>query len=534
MTGNNTALVMLASTLLAAAGFGCGGTSDAGNDQSTTGTQHGAAGNVGGDGQNPSTTGGDQGQATSGPGNGQSSPGSAPGQISGGGGTGQVAGAAGGDGSGSGNAMVDTACTITPTLTMSTAISTVGIVEFTTDLDNVDAAYIEFGLDQMYGMKAPVDLNEPNYRTVLLGMKPDHQYHYRVVVMSGDTRCTGSDNMLQTGSIPNQLGLLKVQVDTPQPDKVTKGFMLMGYMRNGPTFIVDQDGDYVWWFDSGDITRARMSYDGKYVWTQSLNWSAGIGPVAAGQNPGGHPVVHRVSVDGMDVQTYGLDQFGDPTHDFDVTPDGSYIMPAFNSATGCMKVVERTADGQLHDIINSEDVNPGDQCLINSIHYWPDDDTITYSDLGHNAYVKITRSGQVLWVLGGPNSTFTQGDGIKWFGEHGHHMLAPDRLLMFNNGINPMTGERDSGTTSTVYEVMLDQSTNTATRVWQYAGGLQTNVFGDAQRLPNGNTVVNYGIRGTIHEVDPDGNLVQSMSWDLGGVIAYIDWRSSLYGPPDR
>ena len=427
----------------------------------------------------------------------------------------------------------NTMCTIASTLTMSTAISTVGIVEWSTDLAGLDKAYIEFGLDQNYGMQAPVDLAEPNFRTLLLGMKPDHVYHYRVVAMAGSDVCTGDDNTLNTGSMPTDLGLLDLTINTPQPDKVAQGFIMAGFYMNGPAFIIDADGDYVWWFDSGNITRARMSYDGKSMWTQALNWTMiGFGG-GAGVSPGGNPVIHHISMDGMDEQIYGLAEFGDPTHDFDVTPDGSYISPQFD-ADGCMTIVERTADGQLHDIIASSQVNPQavSGCLVNSIHYWPSDDSITYSDLPHNTYVKMTRAGEVQWVLGGANSTFTQGDAITWHGEHGHQLISPTRFLMFNNGVNPWGGPTD-GPTSIVYEVELDEATNTATRVWQYDGGLQTTVFGDAQRLPNGNTLVNYGTKNTFHEADPDSALVRSITW-TGASIMYLEWRHSLYGPPDR
>jgi hypothetical protein len=95
-------------------------------------------------------------------------------------------GAAGTPGSGAGAGAGatqpgDVACTITPRVTMSPAISTVASVEFTTDLAGLSAARIEFGLDASYGMTAPVDLAEPGYRTLLLGMKTSREYHFRIV-----------------------------------------------------------------------------------------------------------------------------------------------------------------------------------------------------------------------------------------------------------------------------------------------------------------------------------------------------------------
>jgi hypothetical protein len=74
----------------------------------------------------------------------------------------------------------------------------------------------------------------------------------------------------------------------------------------------------------------------------------------------------------------------------------------------------------------------------------------------------------------------------------------------------------------------------TATRVWEYDGNASTPVLGDVHRLPNGNTLVVYTSRGTIHEIDEDQQLVRSMVWGLGGAVTYVQHRASLYGPPPR
>ena len=537
-------VVVYVIALMSSPSFGCGSNADKGTTTNAVVQTSGVASSAGsvatsgavqsGGGDNVVATGGANGGGADGTNSGETG-GTSGGET--GGANDATGGTNGGGTGGTPPVMGNTDCMITSTLTMSAIISTVGVVEWSTDLSGIESAYIDFGLDQNYGMQAPVDLTEANYRTLLLGMKPDHSYHYRIVAMAGSQTCTGPDNTLMTGSMPTDLGLVDMMVDTLQPDKVAKGFLLAGFGgtgQSGPTFILDADGDYVWWFDSGEAMRVHMSYDAKYMWTQAVNWSLTSFGGGGGSSPGGNPVIHRVNMDGTEMQTYGLNDIGDATHDFDVTPDGGYISPQFDSA-GCMTIREHSADGQNHDIIASNTVNPQSvvQCLVNSIHYWPSDDSITYSDLPHNSYVKISHAGEVQWVLGGDNSTFTQGDAISWHGEHGHHLFAPDRFLMFNNGVNAFGGPSD-GPSSIVYEIQLDQATNTATRVWQYDAGLQTTVFGDVQRLPNGNTVVNYGTQNTIHEVDSDAKLVRSITWPSGDPVPYIEWRHSLYGPPDR
>jgi hypothetical protein len=53
--------------------------------------------------------------------------------------------------------------------------------------------------------------------------------------------------------------------------------------------------------------------------------------------------------------------------------------------------------------------------------------------------------------------------------------------------------------------------------------------FGDVQRLPSGNTLINYSL-GAIQEVDPSDNVVLEIN--AGVYWGYTEFRKSLYGPP--
>ena len=86
---------------------------------------------------------------------------------------------------------------------LSSKISTVGIVTFSTTASSPTEAHIDFGLDTSYGMTAPVDLTATGYRTLLLGMKTSKTYHYRISVTGKDGTCTSADTTLATGAIPN-------------------------------------------------------------------------------------------------------------------------------------------------------------------------------------------------------------------------------------------------------------------------------------------------------------------------------------------
>jgi hypothetical protein len=67
--------------------------------------------------------------------------------------------------------------------------------------------------------------------------------------------------------------------------------------------------------------------------------------------------------------------------------------------------------------------------------------------------------------------------------------------------------------------------------VWRYEGGVHSSNFGNVQRLPNGNTLVNYSNAGVIHEVTPDR--VKVLEITANPYLGYATWRPDLYGPLD-
>lgn len=410
-------------------------------------------------------------------------------------------------------------CTITLNAEVSEAIQTVGIVTFSADV-SVDQARIEFGLDTNYGMTAPVDLSEPEYRTLLLGMKQSREYHFRIVVESGGAECASADQTLMTGLLPNILPQL--DVNTIAPEALWGGFLETGqYQARGgdtsPAYILDADGDYVWALAVGDyVTGVRQSYDGKYMWINGTN-----------NTNGGKANIHRVTMDGLVDEDLSA-EFGIQDHSITILPDESVIFYGHDGT--CADIKRRYPDGSIEVIVNSGEAHgaPG-MCHINHIEYSPDDETLIFGDDNHDNYTKITLDGQVVWVLGGETSQFT-GDGATWSRNHGLDVLAVDRVLHFNNG--PMRGT----SASMVRELQLDLEAMTATVVWTYEPDppLTNDVLGDVQRLDNGNTVVAFSAQGVLHEVDADGNLLQEITWPLGGAFGYINKRRTLYGPPPR
>jgi hypothetical protein len=436
-------------------------------------------------------------------------------------------------------------CAFTGTYAVSPMISTVGIVTFTTVLPAPTEAHINFGLDTSYGMTAPVDLTQPSYRTLLLGMKPSKQYHFQLSATSatdgGVITCTSGDLTIMTGAAPN--GMQNPTITTNNASALFGGFLVTGQYNQviiggtsagAPAFILDKDGTYVWWYTvaGSDATGVTMSYDGNYMWINSVNVPSHIAKV------------HRVSMDGLIDEDHS-DEFAGLSHQLTVLPDETVAFYAYGT-NGCDDIKLRAPDGTVSTVVNAQAAHGGtDACHVNAIFYSRQDDTLVFGDLDNNCLTKITRTGTTVWVLNGgvdtgPTSWFNDGALVWRGGQHGFHILGLDDFVIFNNNAMTPAGSKVSwgaaagdATGSFAIEIKLDLTAMTATRTWAYQGlGLNDSVLGDAQRLPNGNTMVDFSTKGSIQEVDASGNLLQEIKTTTN--FGYLQKRATLYGPPPR
>lgn len=491
----------------------------------------GQVGNTGGAGVGGTATGGQP--SGGGPGSGGNDPGSGGQGPGSGGGT---PGSGGGNpGTGGGGTTADgltdfsdktiVSCGLTVTTSeISPDISTVGIVEFTASLAGATAAFIQFGETTDYTLEAPVDLAEPNYRTLLLGMVTNLTHHYRVVVVNGTEACVSEDQTITTGPLPAGGGIGNADV-TPGTSStpIEPGFIVNANYNSDWIYILNADGELVWYFQVPfpNPTRARMSWDGKFMWVRD-------------GNPGATNNMGQIAKIAMDGSSFTSVDVATSHHDLSVLPDGSIVYIKKNPSGSCDAIYKHAGDGTDFEsdtmVFDVATAFSGGTCHCNSLHYHDSDGSFTISDLDHDAYVKVSATGEIEWVLGGgQNSDFT-GDGSTWERQHGHHLLADDRLLFFNNG--PMN------TASPVKEVTLDLTAMTAAVDFEYSsnacgGNCLSQFMGDVQRLPSGNTFVTYSSMGYAHEVDSEGMLIRSLELP-GGSAGYSEHRPTLYGPPPR
>src|SRR5947207_7466600 len=131
----------------------------------------------------------------------------------------------------------------------------------------------------------------------------------------------------------------------------------------------------------------------------------------------------------------------------------------------------------------------------NSVLELPDGDILA-SYRPTSTVLRISRkTGEILWKLGSPTVA----------GQHAPNLLGNGNILIFDNGVHRLD---DSMPFSRVIEV----SPATNEIGWKYQDRPAWNFFsprmGNAQRLPNGNTLVCESSFGRFFEVTKDGEIV--------------------------
>jgi hypothetical protein len=398
-------------------------------------------------------------------------------------------------------------------------IPTVGVVDWSVNLAKLESARIVFGEPNGAALTAPVDPSDgPNFHTLLLGMKPSKTYAFHVEVSDGKTTCTSEQQSITTGAVPNAIGPITRMLG-PSAAAQARGYLIT--IKNNFVVILDADADPVWWAPAPAAgSRAQMSYDGQYLWMIAVN--------VGNQTPGGGDV-ERVSMDGL-ASTGKIASFANCHHDLTALPDGKIACLSWIRQNGNQPsdLLEGDADGNVTTVARLDAAYYNAPSYhANSLHYHASDQTYTLGDRQPNLFIKLKRTGELLWQFGGDCTGAPAPQCVPgtWKVNHGHQLLddGSGTFLFFNNG--------QSGP-ATIFQYHLDESAQlSATLVWSYSPGFSSVVLGDVQSLPNGNTLVTFSLAGVIQELDPSQALVQSLS---NAATGYVEWRDSLYGPPPR
>jgi hypothetical protein len=326
-----------------------------------------------------------------------------------------------------------------------------------------------------------------------------------------------------------------VQVATKTPADAPGDIFLgpqVGPLQNGP-MIVDANGNLVWFKpmpvdqQADDVRVQTLHGKPALTWWQGRS-GAGIGF--------GEDVIYDSSYRQTHVVRAGNGLSAD-LHEFWLTPRGTALITAYepvywNASSAHASAREIVLDAVVQEIdINTGLVlfqwdsldhvpvteseeplpapgQPFDYFHVNSIQQTADGNLIVSARNTWAAYDIDGRTGQVLWTLGGKNSSFKMGRGTAFAFQHDVRVRSDDGTLVtvFDDGAGPPTVHDQSRAMT----VRLDYRQRTATLVRQnmHSPDLLANYEGNTQLLDGGDQFVGWGQQPYFTEFDPSGHIV--------------------------
>jgi hypothetical protein len=337
-----------------------------------------------------------------------------------------------------------------------------------------------------------------------------------------------------------------------------------GTYANGPE-IVNRDGDVVWFHaipvgETASDFRAQ-TYRGQTV----LTWwqGTGFGGLSNGTDYIYNTHFHQIATvnAGNGLTTDG--------HEFLITPQNTALILSYDTATANLTSIggpadQTVVDGYVQEIDiatgkvlfqwNSADhvpysdseqplpasaTTPWDWFHINAVHLDGDGNLLIDSRATWTAFKVDRRSGDVIWQLGGKQSSFTlqaapgqtldsAGEIFAW--QHDPESIGNNEYTFFDN--------ESSGTpllpSSREVTVRLNFRDRVATLVSSddQPEGLSASSQGNAQTLRNDDIVVGWGSLPYFSEFSSSGQLVFNAEFPAG-VNSYRAYRLPLNDSPD-
>jgi len=246
-------------------------------------------------------------------------------------------------------------------------------------------------------------------------------------------------------------------------------------------------------------------------------------------------------------------------HDFQLTPEGTALITAYDPIHCNLSSVGGPSDGAVTDgtfqeidvrtglvmfqwtsldhvalaesysPANTSDTTlPFDFFHINSINLDEDGSLLISARNTWTTYDLNAQSGQIAWRLGGKHSSFTMGSGTATAWQHDPRELANGSFSIFDNGASPTVHSQSRGIV-----VSLEPEGKTATLVGQFThpSPLLAKSQGNVQALGNGDWFVGWGEVPDFSEFSPTGQLLFDAHFPSGDQ-SYRDLRFPWTGTP--
>lgn len=408
--------------------------------------------------------------------------------------------------------------------------------------DDGEEEFGEIRLNRFLSMPAAIVRNTIEFST-------DYKWRVRPIISEGDTLDWSDTHHFSTIILPDSVRNA-FQTETHIRDQYQLGFTITA--NYGTLLGIDRDGE-IYWYIPGEPTWWVGSFDVRQLpsgeFLSILNRGARL------FTPNDETIWNS-----RDIRNIGFH------HEIFPMPSGTFlglvsdahwrVEDGDSTEWGVSNIIEINRNGNVvwrwnfWDHVSREDydsllftqVPPNghfDWTHCNACPFQESDSTIFLSVRNLNRIIKIAYpSGDIIWSMGIPmqSGIVDFGENLQFYRQHATEPLANGNLLFFDNHWS-LDGDNDF---SRAFELDIDlERDDPAQIVWEYRHEFSM-TQGDADRLPNGNTLITTGQTGTFYEVNSEEELVWQASHEFyagsyrGERIAdFYPQVFCIVGPPD-
>ena len=333
-------------------------------------------------------------------------------------------------------------------------------------------------------------------------------------------------------------GFSAMEVEILDEAMYEDGFFVGSNPRNpAQVYVLDREGNIVWWREGeGENLSTQMvlspdksfftynSFDRDFAVDNSQVIRVGLdgSELETIKTPNGHhafawlpnDVLAYLSIDVRDTE-----EFGPVVGDTIMIDDGTGPVPLYSTWDDPRILLEEHR--QWNDGFYPQGI---DWTHANYLSYSEERNSITISFATAEAVVEIDAS---------------TGEHLRSVGQDGTHSIEPGLLGRPHAGYWTDEGTLmvfttplwDGGKSSIGIELDFDDQAMNAEVIWEYGYDLRyfTMVMGETTRLPNGNVLMNFGSKGIVEEVTPEGEPVWRIYTATGTFPGHWSFVKSLY-----
>jgi hypothetical protein len=381
-----------------------------------------------------------------------------------------------------------------------------------------ESTWLEFSFEGGTTMKSrAVPGAAGMHRDVVLGVPAQTAVTLRIVNRQAGVEAKSRDYTGMTGALPMRMPKPIVMDYNPQrasPDRWLFGAVedSDGGCNSGACYyhttfwlyIIDRQGRVVWYYadpaSNATSSFQRIARDGEYIWIEKR----------PAERRGNRSVL-KMTLDRSYSEEIPVPNLSDC---IDVTDSGSLL---YDIDRG-VELREMTPDGQHRTIWTcSEHFPEGFDCYTNTVNWNRLTDSVVMSFPYERTVLEVDRqSGRTVGQYGAAEGSYGFEPATWEFGfQHFANITLDGTLLVsshmpgFRETTMPVAGEH------AFVEFEIDRANRKLKEKWVYHEGKEWAMYkGMAIRLPNGNTLGNYGTGGVIREITPDKLTVFYVKFD--------------------